>query len=80
MHTEADCLVRYGDIVYLQMGQTPYIVLGSAQAAYDLLEKRGNIYSGRPRFIMGSELLSANLRGLMHSNTDCEQNYSLIVG
>ncbi|KAK3903491.1 cytochrome P450 [Staphylotrichum tortipilum] len=56
---------QYGDVVYLQMGPTPTIVLGSAQAAWDLLEKRGAIYSSRPRFIMGGELLSGGLRGLM---------------
>ncbi|KAI0835784.1 cytochrome P450 [Hypoxylon sp. FL0890] len=56
---------EYGDVVYLQMGPTPTIVLGSAQAAWDLLEKRGAKYSSRPRFIMGGELLSGGMRGLM---------------
>ena len=56
---------QYGDVVYLQMGPTPTIILGSAQAAWDLLEKRGSIYSSRPRFIMGGELLSNGMRGLM---------------
>ncbi|KAI1390626.1 cytochrome P450 [Hypoxylon trugodes] len=56
---------EYGDVVYLQMGPTPTIILGSAQAAWDLLEKRGAKYSSRPRFIMGGELLSAGMRGLM---------------
>lgn len=56
---------EYGDVVYLQLGPTPTIVLGSAQAAWDLLEKRGAIYSSRPRFIMGGELLSGGMRGLM---------------
>lgn len=71
------------------MGQTPTIVLGSAQAAWDLLEKKSNIYScasslsldeprvdlrkfrrSRPRFIMGQELLSGNMRGLMSGYND----------
>ncbi|KAI0844809.1 cytochrome P450 [Daldinia vernicosa] len=56
---------EYGDVVYLQMGPTPTIILGSAQAAWDLLEKRGAKYSSRPRFIMGGELLSGGMRGLM---------------
>ncbi|OHW92159.1 o-methylsterigmatocystin oxidoreductase [Colletotrichum incanum] len=56
---------EYGDVVYLQMGPTPTIVLGSAQAAWDLLEKKGAIFSSRPRFIMGGELLSGGMRGLM---------------
>ncbi|KAK4208371.1 Fumitremorgin C synthase [Rhypophila decipiens] len=60
---------QYGDVVYLQMGPTPTIILGSAQAAWDLLERRGNIYSSRPRFIMGGELLSNNMRGLMAGYT-----------
>jgi cytochrome P450 len=47
------------------MGPTPTIILGSAKAAWDLLEKRGAIYSSRPRFIMGGELLSNGMRGLM---------------
>ncbi|KAH6887688.1 cytochrome P450 [Thelonectria olida] len=56
---------QYGDVVYLQLGPTPTIVLGSAQAAWDLLEKRGAVFSSRPRFIMGGELLSGGMRGLM---------------
>ncbi|KAF7302672.1 Cytochrome P450 [Mycena chlorophos] len=57
----------YGPVVYLQMGRTPTIVLGSAQAAWDILEKKSMVTSARPRFIMGQELLSNNLRGLMSS-------------
>ncbi|KAI1057393.1 hypothetical protein LB507_011541 [Fusarium sp. FIESC RH6] len=56
---------QYGDVVYLQLGPTPTIILGSAQAAWDLLEKRGAVFSSRPRFIMGGELLSGGMRGLM---------------
>ncbi|KAL8292083.1 hypothetical protein RQP46_001549 [Phenoliferia psychrophenolica] len=48
-----DLNLQYGPVVYLQMGQTPTIVLGTAQAAWDLLEKKSSIYSSRPRFIMG---------------------------
>ncbi|KAH7310761.1 cytochrome P450 [Stachybotrys elegans] len=58
---------EYGDVVYLQLGPTPTIILGSAQAAWDLLEKNGAIFSSRPRFIMGGELLSGGMRGLMAS-------------
>jgi len=74
------------------MGQTPTIILGSAQvssaprslrqpplppltrvrstvrplqAAWDLLEKRSHIYSSRPRFVMGNELLTDGMSGLM---------------
>ncbi|KAK7440251.1 hypothetical protein VKT23_017192 [Stygiomarasmius scandens] len=46
------------------------IVLGSAEAAWDLLEKRSEIYSSRPRFIVAGEILSDNHRGLMLPNTN----------
>ncbi|KAJ7707448.1 cytochrome P450 [Mycena rosella] len=56
---------QYGPVVYLQMGRTPTIVLGTAQAAWDILEKKSTVTSSRPRFIMGQEILSNNMRGLM---------------
>ncbi|KAI0037071.1 cytochrome P450 [Vararia minispora EC-137] len=55
----------YGPVVSLFLGRTPVIVLGTAQAAWDLLDKRSDIYSSRPRFIMAGEILSDNKRGLM---------------
>jgi len=61
---------EYGPIVYLQMGSTPLIVLGDAQTAWDLLEKRSQIYSSRPKFWMGNVLLSDNMRGLMSPIND----------
>lgn len=38
----------YGDIVGLKAGPTNLVVLNSAEVVRELLEKRGNIYSGRP--------------------------------
>ncbi|KAJ7067247.1 cytochrome P450 [Mycena amicta] len=59
---------QYGPVVYLQMGRTPTIVLGTAQAAWEILEKKSTVTSSRPRFIMGQEILSNNMRGLMSHN------------
>ncbi|KAJ7679177.1 cytochrome P450 [Mycena polygramma] len=59
---------RYGPVVYLQMGRTPTVVIGTAQAAWDILEKKSPLTSSRPRFIMGQEILSNNMRGLMSGN------------
>ncbi|THV08021.1 cytochrome P450 [Dendrothele bispora CBS 962.96] len=59
---------HYGSVVSLFLGSTPVIVLGSAQVAWDLLEKRSEIYSSRPRFVVAGEILSDNHRGLMLSN------------
>ena len=41
------------------LGQ-PIVVLSSAKHAIDLLDKRGNIYSDRPRLVMGGELVGFN--------------------
>jgi len=46
----------------LKMGRNTMIVLGRAQPAIDLLDKRSNIYSSRARLIMTSELVSRGLR------------------
>ncbi|KAJ7249189.1 cytochrome P450 [Mycena haematopus] len=59
---------QYGPVVYLQMGRTPTVVIGTAQAAWDILEKKSPVTSSRPRFIMGQEILSNNMRGLMSRN------------
>ncbi|KAK8032225.1 hypothetical protein PG990_001959 [Apiospora arundinis] len=58
---------QYGDVVHVPglSSAGPTIVLGSARAAWDLLERRGATYSSRPRFVVGGELLSDGMRGLM---------------
>lgn len=45
-----------GDVIYIQILGQPIVVLNSLQAARDLMEKRGSIYSDRPRFVLFSEL------------------------
>ncbi|KAJ3516999.1 hypothetical protein NLJ89_g781 [Agrocybe chaxingu] len=55
---------EYGDVVSIQLGCTPVIILNSIKAAIDLLEKRGNIYSSRPRHIVGGEIYSGGMRGI----------------
>ncbi|KAH7913699.1 cytochrome P450 [Hygrophoropsis aurantiaca] len=47
---------EYGDVVYLEILGQPIIVLDSLEAATDLLEARGAIYSGRPRLPMAGDL------------------------
>ncbi|KAJ6572645.1 cytochrome P450 [Mycena sp. CBHHK59/15] len=56
---------HYGPVVSIYMGSTPNIILNSPEAAWDLLEKRSDIYSSCPRFIVASEILSDNKRGAM---------------
>ncbi|KAK7678433.1 hypothetical protein QCA50_018493 [Cerrena zonata] len=38
----------YGDVMFLDLPNQPTIVLNSTEAAFDLLEKRSDIYSDRP--------------------------------
>ncbi|KAI9062563.1 cytochrome P450 [Trametes sanguinea] len=58
---------QYGPVVSLYLGRTPVILLGTAQAAWDLLDKRSEIYSGRPRSIMAGEILSWGVRAITMS-------------
>ncbi|EMD31789.1 hypothetical protein CERSUDRAFT_100017 [Gelatoporia subvermispora B] len=58
---------QYGPVISLYLGWTPVVVLGSAQAACDLLDKRSEIYSGRPRSIMAGEILSWGVRAITMS-------------
>jgi cytochrome P450 len=49
-----------GPIYTLWMGRQPTMVISSAQVAVDLLEKRSNIYSSRPRFVVMGEMYLGN--------------------
>ncbi|EIM82551.1 uncharacterized protein STEHIDRAFT_161088 [Stereum hirsutum FP-91666 SS1] len=44
-----DLAKKYGEICSFQLGRTSIVVLSSARLAWELLEKRGDIYSSRPR-------------------------------
>ena len=49
------------DMVYLTALGQPVIVFNSLKAASELLDRRANIYSDRPRLIMANEILSGGL-------------------
>ncbi|KAF9058899.1 cytochrome P450 [Rhodocollybia butyracea] len=55
---------KYGPICSFHVGRQPVVVLSSSQLAGDLLEKRGDIYSSRPRLIMANDILGGGLRGV----------------
>lgn len=42
----------YGDLIYFKVLGQSILVVNSLEVAEDLMEKRGNIYSGRPRDAM----------------------------
>ncbi|CAL1701255.1 unnamed protein product [Somion occarium] len=42
----------YGDVVFLHLPMQPTILVGTAKAAFDLLEKRSHLYSDRTETVM----------------------------
>ncbi|KAI0274536.1 cytochrome P450 [Russula aff. rugulosa BPL654] len=55
---------KYGRIFSFKLGTRIVIVLNDINATTDLLDKRGEIYSSRPRFVVPHEILSGGKRGL----------------
>ncbi|RPA95776.1 cytochrome P450 [Choiromyces venosus 120613-1] len=56
---------KYGPVFKMQLGTHTVIVLGTYQAARDLLDKRSKIYSDRPKFIVCAKHLSGGYRSLL---------------
>ena len=56
--------------MYLDVFGKPTIVFNSLKSAFDVLERRARGSSGRPRFIVGNEILNQGLSlgGLDHSD------------
>ncbi|KIM36078.1 hypothetical protein M413DRAFT_449400 [Hebeloma cylindrosporum] len=51
----------YGPIFSLNFAGSRVIVVNTHEVATDLMERRSNIYSSRPRLIMGSEILTGGV-------------------
>ena len=47
--------------MYLNALGQPIIVLNSLKAAFELFDRRANIYSDRPRFIVAHDILCGGL-------------------
>ena len=61
---------KYGPLISLRVGSQIVIILGDRRTAQDLLEKRGNIYSSRPKSIFVDKYLSKGLQpAFMQYNT-----------
>ncbi|THU76393.1 cytochrome P450 [Dendrothele bispora CBS 962.96] len=48
---------KYGDIIYVRIFGSSMLILNTFQAAQELLEERGALYSDRPRFVLFNELM-----------------------
>jgi len=57
-------------IFSFKIGTRTVIVLNDINATTDLLEKRGEIYSSRPRFVVAHEILSSGKRGVSSTYGD----------
>ncbi|KAI0051887.1 cytochrome P450 [Auriscalpium vulgare] len=57
---EPDCRNKHGDMIYLNILGKPILILNTQEAAADLLDRRANIYSDRPRLIMANEILTGS--------------------
>lgn len=53
---------EYGSIYSLVLGTQVMIVLNTAEAVRDLMDKRSAIYSSRPKMHLAQDLLSGGLR------------------
>ncbi|KAF2128497.1 cytochrome P450 [Dothidotthia symphoricarpi CBS 119687] len=60
---------QYGPLVSADFGGTNVIIVGDYATAKDLLDKRGNIYSGRPRTVMAQEMVCKD-KHIMLKNYD----------
>ena len=51
---------RYGPIFTLWIGRKPTLIISDPQIAVDLMEKRSNKYSSRPRMVVMGEIYNGN--------------------
>ncbi|THH06476.1 hypothetical protein EW145_g4057 [Phellinidium pouzarii] len=55
---------KFGPVISFYLGWTPVVVINTARDASELLDRRGEIYSSRPRSVIGQQILTGNMRGL----------------
>ncbi|KAJ7864792.1 cytochrome P450 [Mycena olivaceomarginata] len=53
----ADWQKKFGDVIYVNVFRNPLLVVNSAEAAVDLLDKKSAIYSSRPIRTMQAEVM-----------------------
>lgn len=71
---------KYGPIFSMVYGRNTVIYLGSYDIARELLEKRSNIYSSRPRMVMVGECISQGNRSLILPYGDQWRGYRRLQG
>ncbi|KAG1724633.1 cytochrome P450 [Suillus paluster] len=69
-HALTDLVREYGPVVSFRQGSQVIIVIGSVEAAMDIMEKEGGSLVDRPRSIAAGEMLSRGMRLLMARSGD----------
>ncbi|KAG2340358.1 cytochrome P450 [Suillus weaverae] len=69
-HALTDLVREYGPIVSFRQGSQVIIVIGSIEAATDIMEKEGGSLVDRPRSIAAGEMLSNGMRILLARSGD----------
>lgn len=73
-------MLSIGEIFSLNLVGQHALVVNSHKVAADLLDRRSNIYSDRPRFILGNEILCDNLFiGVTHYGDLCVYSVSVTM-
>ncbi|KAE8352390.1 cytochrome P450 [Aspergillus coremiiformis] len=62
---------KYGPIVSAQFGRQTVIFISDSTIARELLDKRGSLYSDRPRMVMAHENLQKGMNILFQQYDDC---------
>lgn len=60
-HVYASWATKYGPISSVQLGGNTFILLANEETAHDLLNKRGALYSDRPRLVMANECMEKGM-------------------
>lgn len=55
----------YGPIMSIKIGQRDFITIGSHKVAADLLRRRGDIYSSRPKMVVAGDCISKGLHSVL---------------
>ncbi|KAF4435534.1 cytochrome P450 [Fusarium austroafricanum] len=56
---------EFGPVMYFNLAGQSLIVLSTHQAAHELLNRRGSLYSHRPRMVMAGELVTKGMHMLL---------------
>ncbi|KZT68543.1 cytochrome P450 [Daedalea quercina L-15889] len=56
----------YGKMIYMHIFGREFLILNSAEDAFELFDRRGSRYSDRPRSVMAGELVGKNHAVLFH--------------